>query len=275
MKKNTGGSDDIPSLASDPTAVNMIQPLALHLIGLCQSFHQNKAVDHLDLNVPVGSFFGLVGPNGAGKTTTLLMAVGLLRPDAGTAYVFGIDIWKEPIQAKRLMGVSPDGLSMFERLTGREMLVYLGLLRGMDANVVTQRTDELLTVLDLANTKHTLIIDYSTGMRKKIALAAALLHRPKLLVLDEPLEAVDPVSSATIKELLQRFVRAGGTVIFSSHVMAVVEQVCDHVAVVASGRVIASGPLEKVRNGLSLEERFVALVGHRLASEKELSWLVS
>ncbi|MGW4679609.1 ABC transporter ATP-binding protein [Micromonospora taraxaci] len=248
---------------------------ALRLIGLSKAFGDKRAVDHVDLEVPGGSFFGLVGPNGAGKTTSLSMAVGLLRPDSGRAEIFGVDVWADPVRAKELIGVLPDSLGMPERLTGREMLTYLGLLRGMEPEAVAKRSQELLEVLELDRADSTLVLEYSTGMRKKIGLATALLHAPKLLVLDEPLEAVDPVSAATIKVILQRFVAAGGSVVFSSHVMPVVEQLCDHVAVVTGGRVVASGPLDEVRGGSTLENRFVDLVGGQPVSAGELSWLAS
>jgi len=248
---------------------------ALRLIGLSKAFGDKRAVDQVDLEVPGGSFFGLVGPNGAGKTTSLSMAVGLLRPDAGRAEIFGVDVWSDPVRAKELIGVLPDGLGLPERLTGREVLHYLGLLRGMEPEAVATRSQELLEVLELDRAEATLVLEYSTGMRKKIGLATALLHAPRLLVLDEPLEAVDPVSAATIKAILQRFVAAGGSVVFSSHVMPVVEQLCDHVAVVAGGRVVASGPLDEVRGGSTLEDRFVDLVGGQPVSAGELLWLAS
>jgi len=248
---------------------------ALRLIGLSKAFGDKRAVDQVDLEVPGGSFFGLVGPNGAGKTTSLSMAVGLLRPDAGRAEIFGVDVWSDPVRAKELIGVLPDGLGLPERLTGREVLHYLGLLRGMEPEAVATRSQELLEVLELDRAEATLVLEYSTGMRKKIGLATALLHAPRLLVLDEPLEAVDPVSAATIKVILQRFVAAGGSVVFSSHVMPVVEQLCDHVAVVAGGRVVASGPLDEVRGGSTLEDRFVDLVGGQPVSAGELLWLAS
>lgn len=248
---------------------------ALRLRGLSKSFGDKVAVDRVDLLVPAGSFFGLVGPNGAGKTTSLSMAVGLLRPDAGAAEIFGVDVWSDPTRAKALIGVLPDGLAMPERLTGRELLTYLGLLRGMAPDAVAQRSAELLAVLELDAAERTLVLEYSTGMRKKISLATALLHAPKLLILDEPLEAVDPVSAATIKVILQRFVAGGGSVVFSSHVMPVVEQLCDHVAVIAGGRVAACGPIAEVRGGASLEERFVELVGGQPVTAGELAWLAS
>jgi ABC-2 type transport system ATP-binding protein len=248
---------------------------ALKLSGLYKAFGEKVAVDNVHLEVPKGSFFGLVGPNGAGKTTSLSMAVGLLKPDEGTSEIFGTDVWSAPLEAKKIIGVLPDGLSMPERLTGRELLRFTGLLRGMDRADVERRSGELLEVLELDEAKRTLVMEYSTGMRKKIGLATSLLHAPKLLVLDEPLEAVDPVSAATIKVILQRFVEAGGSVVFSSHVMAVVEQLCDHVAVIAGGRVMALGPTADVRAGSSLEDRFVSLVGGQVPDAGELAWLAS
>ncbi|MFC7481966.1 ABC transporter ATP-binding protein [Luedemannella flava] len=227
----------------------------------------------IHLDVPAGSFYGLLGPNGAGKTTSLSMAVGLLRPDAGAAYVLGQDVWADPVAAKRLLGVLPDGVRMFDRLTGRELLAYTGLLRGMPADEVDARARDLLDVLGLVEAGQTLVVDYSAGMRKKIGLACALLHAPRVLVLDEPFEAVDPVSAALIRDILQRYVHSGGTVIFSSHVMQVVERLCSHVAILAEGQIKAVGTLADVRGGRDLEEVFVEVVGGRTATGKELSWL--
>ena len=253
----------------------MTNEVALKLTRLYKTFGSTIAVDHIDLEVPAGSFFGLVGPNGAGKTTSLSMAVGLLRPDAGTASIFGVDVWADPVRAKALIGVLPDGMSMPERLTGRELLTYMGLLRGLPAKTVTERADELLAVLELVDAQHKLVIDYSAGMRKKIGLAVALLHAPRLLILDEPFEAVDPVSASTIRTILQRFVTSGGAVVLSSHVMALVEQLCTHVAVITRGRVVAAGPVGLVRGATSLEEAFVHIVGGRTGGGEGLSWLAS
>jgi ABC-2 type transport system ATP-binding protein len=247
---------------------------ALAIRGLTKQFGDKVVVDRLDLTVPRGSFFGLVGPNGAGKTTTIAMAVGLLRPDAGSAQIFGADVWGEPTQAKAQLGVLPDGLAFPERLTGRELLTYTGLLRGLAPDLVARRADELLTVLDFREAERTLVLDYSTGMRKKIGLAVALLHDPRLLILDEPFEAVDPVSSATIKAILAQFVAAGGAVVFSSHIMVLVEQLCDHVAVIDRGRIVAEGPIGQVRGGRDLEQVFVDLVAQRQHTGG-LSWLAS
>jgi ABC-2 type transport system ATP-binding protein len=248
---------------------------ALRLERLFKRFGATIAADHVDLAVPARSFFGLVGPNGAGKTTSLSMAVGLLRPDGGTATILGVDVWADPVRAKALVGVLPDGMSMPERLTGAELLTYMGLLRGLAKETVAQRTAELLAVLELDDARDRLVIDYSAGMRKKIGLATALLHAPKLLVLDEPFEAVDPVSAATIRTILQRFVASGGAVVLSSHVMALVEQLCTHVAVITRGRVVAAGPVAEVRGGTSLEEAFVHIVGGRTGGSEGLSWLAS
>ena len=219
-----------------------------------------------------GSFFGLVGPNGAGKTTMLSMATGLLRPEHGQVWVHGTDVWAEPLKAKRLMGVLPDGVRLFDRLTGEQLVTYAGLLRGMDRETVAERVHDLLEAMDLTNDAGTLVVDYSAGMTKKIALASALIHAPRLLVLDEPFEAVDPVSAANIRDILAGYVANGGTVIVSSHVMDLVQRMCDHVAVVAGGNLLAAGTVDEVRGGESLEDRFVQLVGGRTHSEG-LPWL--
>lgn len=245
---------------------------ALSIRGLAKRFGSKIAVDGISLEVPAGSFFGIVGPNGAGKTTTLSMATGLLRPDFGTAVVHGVDVWAQPLEAKKLMGILPDGVRLFDRLSGEQLVTYAGLLRGMDKDVVASRVGELLAALDLSQDAGTLVVDYSAGMTKKIALASALIHAPKVLVLDEPFESVDPVSAANIRDILDRYVATGGTVIVSSHVMDLVQRMCDHVAVVAAGRLLAAGTVDQVRAGASLEERFVELVGGRSQTEG-LEWL--
>ena len=177
------------------------------------------------------------------------MATGLLRPDFGTALVHGVDVWQHPLEAKKLMGILPGRCPAFDRLTGEQLVTYAGLLRGMDRDMVASRVAELLAALDLGNDAGTLVVDYSAGMTKKIALASALIHAPRLLVLDEPFESVDPVSAANIRDILDRYVASGGTVIVSSHVMDLVQRMCDHVAVVAGGRVLAAGTVEEVRAG--------------------------
>ncbi|MCV2396403.1 ABC transporter ATP-binding protein [Actinotalea sp. M2MS4P-6] len=244
---------------------------ALAVRGLWRSFGRKVAVAGIDLDVPRGSFYGLVGPNGAGKTTTLSMATGLLVPDAGRVLVHGRDLWADPT-VKGTVGVLPDGLRLFDRLTGAQLITYAGLLQGLDRPTVAARTADLLAAVDLVADRDTLVVDYSAGMTKKVALACALVHAPSLLVLDEPFEAVDPISAANIRDLLASYVGSGGTVIVSSHVMDLVQRMCSHVAVIAGGRVLAAGTVEEVRAGASLEDRFVELVGGRTTGEG-LAWL--
>src|SRR6266536_2444321 len=208
--------------------------MALSVRGLRKAFGAKLAVAGIDLDIPHGCFFGLVGPNGAGKTTTLGMVTGLLRPDAGSVAVDGVDVWRSPPDANRRIGVLPEDLRLFDRLSGQELLTYNGLLRGMPAATVAERSRELLDVLDLRGAAGTLVVDYSHGMRKKIALAAALLHNPRVLFLDEPL--------------------------------------CDRVGIMHQGRLIAEGPIGVVRGARSLEDAFVELVGAGGADAQELGW---
>lgn len=247
--------------------------VAVTVRGLSKAFGRVQAVQALDLDVPRGCFYGLVGPNGAGKTTALMMMTGLLRPDAGTVVVDGIDVWQDPVEAKRRIGVLPEGLRLMERLSGRELLEFSGRLRQLPEDVWRSRSMELLATFGLQGAADQLVVDYSTGMRKKITLATALLHNPAVLFLDEPFEAVDPVSAKTIREVLSRFTGRGNTVIFSSHVMELVERLCDEVAVVAHGRVVAQGEVGDLRGDSSLEDRFVELVGAKGWGEGALDWL--
>ena len=252
------------------------EPAGLALRGLRKAFGTTVAVDRVDLEVPRGSFYGLVGPNGAGKTTLLSMAVGLLAPDGGHALVLGRSVWDRAssTDAKRLLGVLPSGLALPGRLTARELLTYLGLLRGLELELVSARCDELLDVLGLADAERTLIADYSTGMTKKIGLATAVLHGPRLLVLDEPLEAVDPISAMTISSVLQSFVAHGGTVVMSTHVMALVEQLCDRVAVMVHGAILRTGTLAQVAGDAGLQQAFLDVVRSGPV-DRELSWFRS
>jgi ABC-2 type transport system ATP-binding protein len=243
------------------------------LVSLYKNFGAKRAVDNLTMTVPPGIMFGLVGPNGAGKTTTLSMATGLLRPDYGTARIWGHDVWADPPAAKALVGVLPDGLRMFDRLTGQEMLDMVGALRELPKAEVKQRSAALLDALDLADDARTMVADYSAGMTKKIGLACALLHNPRLLLLDEPFESVDPVSGQAIRTILNQFVDGGGTVLMSSHVMELVESLCDAVAVIAQGRVLAAGSLDEVRAGETLQDRFLRLVGAHEVERGALAWL--
>jgi ABC-2 type transport system ATP-binding protein len=248
---------------------------AIVVRGLRKSFGPKEAVAGIDLQIAAGSFAGLVGPNGAGKTTSLSMMTGLLRPDAGQIVVDGRDVWADPPAAKAIMGVVPAEAQLFERLSGAELLEYAGRLRGMPAGEARSRASQLLDVLDLAEDAKRLVADYSTGMRKKAMLGCALIHNPAVLFLDEPLEGVDPVSADVIRRLLTRFVGSGSTVLFSSHVMELVEQVCDHVSIIDQGHIVATGTIDQVRGGKTLQQAFIDLVGSRASGEEGLTWLGS
>ncbi|WP_374196212.1 ABC transporter ATP-binding protein [Agromyces sp. ISL-38] len=249
-------------------------PRVLAIEGLVKRFGPNTAVDGISLDVRAGSFFGLVGPNGAGKTTTLSMVTGLLRPDAGTVRIHNIDAWDNPRAAKRATGVLPDRLRLFDRLTGAQLLYYSGVLRGLDNRTVRERSADLIAAFGLDDAVDRLVADYSAGMTKKIALACAMIHSPRLLVLDEPFESVDPVSAANLTDILERYVAGGGTVVLSSHGMDLIERVCDSAAIIVGGRVLAAGTLDEVRAGQTLEDRFVELAGGRKAAEG-MEWLHS
>jgi ABC-2 type transport system ATP-binding protein len=265
--ENVTESPDLPAPHGSP-----LEGPAIAIRGLGKRFGDVIAVKGIDLDVPRGSFFGLVGPNGAGKTTTLSMATGLLRPDAGNVLVLGHNVWDDPVAAKHLLGILPDGLRLFDRLTGLQLITYAGLLHGLTREVAAGRAAELIQALGLTEAQGKLVVDYSAGMTKKVTLATALVHAPRVLVLDEPFEAVDPVSAATIRSILADFVTAGGTVILSSHVMDLVERICSHVAVISNGLVLAQGTVDEVRAGTSLEQRFVDLVGGTTQVEG-LAWL--
>ncbi|MDQ2850619.1 MAG: ABC transporter ATP-binding protein [Actinomycetota bacterium] len=250
---------------------------AVVLDGLVKAFNGRLAVDHLSLQIPAGSVYGMLGPNGAGKTTSMLMVSGLMRPDAGSVQVLGHDVWSDPAGAKALFGVSPDGLRLFDMLSAAELLRYVGELRSMPGPVIAQRSAELLHVLGLSEAANVVVADFSAGMTKKIGLACAMLHAPRLLILDEPFESVDPVSAQTMRGVIARYVAGGGTVVISSHVMELVETVCDHVAVIVAGRVLAAGRTDDVRGGISLHQRFLDLVGAGPAGDFDggLAWLRS
>ena len=264
------GTDAVAALAGASPAPASVP--ALQMRGLVKAFDRKVAVDRLSLDIPVSSFYGIVGPNGAGKTTSLSMATGLLRPDAGQVLVHGVDVWTQPQRAKTLLGVLPDGLRTFDRLNGLELVTYSGLLRGLERDVVVPRATELVKVLGLWEAGTTLVADYSAGMRKKVHLACAMVHSPSILVLDEPFEAVDPISAQTIQAILRDYAAAGGTVVISSHVMATVQRLCDHVAIINAGRVVVAGTTEQVAAGADLEQRFTELVGAQVRTEG-LSWL--
>jgi ABC-2 type transport system ATP-binding protein len=243
---------------------------AVEVADLTQRFGAVLAVDRLGLSIPPGMFYGIVGPNGAGKTTLLTAMCGLRRPTAGTVRVAGHDLRTAREAALAQLGIMMDGLSLPERLTAAEVLRYSAGLRGLDDGW-RARMGDLLEILGLDAFPRTLIVEYSTGMRKKINLALALLHRPRVLVLDEPFEAIDPVSAHSIEQVLRQYVAAGGTVVLSSHIMDVVERNCRRVAVVVDGRVLVEGPVEQVAAGSTLNERFVELVG--ADPVRPLEWL--
>ncbi|NRD08437.1 ABC transporter ATP-binding protein [Rathayibacter agropyri] len=258
--------------AEDTASPESGSPVVLELTQLTRTFGRTVAVDRIDLAVRAGTFSGIIGPNGAGKTTTLSMMTGLLRPDTGRVLVYGIDVWKDPTAAKPLIGVLPDRLRLFDRLTGAQFLAYSAALRGIDLPTAKQRTIELADALGLTDALERLISDYSAGMAKKVALAGAMIHAPRVLVLDEPFESVDPVSSAAVITVLRRFVAGGGTVVLSSHGLDFIERVCDDVAVIVGGRVLASGSVAEVAGTATLEERFLELAGGKQIAEG-LQWL--
>jgi len=246
---------------------------------LVRVFGQKMAVNHLNLTVQRGEFYGFLGPNGAGKSTTIKMMVGLLRPTSGSVWVGGVDVWKDPIRAHSLMGVLPEVLNIYERLSGREFLVFAGHMYGIPAGDIRRRAEDLLQVLTLIDDADKLIVDYSVGMRKKIALAAALIHRPEVIFLDEPFEGIDPISSRVIRDILRELTQRGTTVFFSSHIMEVVERLCTRVGIINQGTLVAEGTLQELRERASgeekdatLEDLFLNIVGAR-SEHQNLSWL--
>ncbi|WP_295119052.1 ABC transporter ATP-binding protein [uncultured Leifsonia sp.] len=264
----------VPEPPAAPAPVVDTRPSVLTVHGVSKHYGATAAVDDVSLDVREGSFYGIVGPNGAGKTTTLSMVTGLLRPDEGRVVVHGVDVWTEPVRAKHVIGVLPDKLRLFDRLTGAQFLYYAGTLRGLSAKTVRSRSTDLAVAFGIEDALDRLVADYSAGMTKKIALAAAMIHSPRLLVLDEPFESVDPVSAANVVDILQRYTAAGGTVVLSSHGMDMIQRVCDSVAIIVRGKVLAAGTIDEVRGEQTLEERFVELAGGRKAAEG-MEWLHS
>lgn len=238
-------------------------------------FGATVAVNEISGSIASGVFFGICGPNGAGKTTLLNMSTGLLRPDSGSVVVAGSSVWDDPIAAKARIGVVPDNPSMFPRLTGRELLEFHGLLRRLAPEMIAERSSELLEVLGLADAADTMVSDYSLGMTKKLAIAAALLHDPAVLFLDEPFAGIDPVSRQVLEVLLQRYVDGSGTVVFSDHAMDVVQRLCDQILIVDHGQVLAAGPVSDITGGRRLQDVFVEMVGGGDAGKDGLTWLGS
>ena len=247
-------------------------PVVLRTEQLTKTFGSLVAANEISIDVRAGSFTGFVGPNGAGKTTTLSMVSGLLRPSAGRVTVGEVDVWSDGPAAKRLIGTLPDRLRLFDRLTGAQLLYYSGVLQGVEETVLAERAAELAEAFGLESALGRLVSDYSAGMQKKIALACSMIHAPEVLVLDEPFEAIDPVSASNVTEILEKYVAGGGSVIMSSHSLDLIQRVCDHVAIIVDGSVIAQGTVDEVRDGLSLEERFAQLTGINDA-KKGLEWL--
>jgi len=248
--------------------------LAIETEGLTRLFDGRAAVDVLELAVPAGAFYGFLGPNGAGKSTTIKMLTGLLAPSSGRARVLGLDLDRDPLQVKRRVGVVPDGLALFERLSGAEQLRIHGQLYGLDRREAGRRADELLAALELTEDAGKLVGEYSHGMKKKLALGCALIHGPQLLFLDEPFEGIDAIAVSGIRRLLQDLVaRRAVTIFLTSHVLEVVERLVSHVGIIRGGRLAAQGTLAEVRGALTLEEVFIRTVGEERGDVRGLSWL--
>jgi ABC-2 type transport system ATP-binding protein len=249
---------------------------AVETRGLARTFGSKRAVDGIDLQVPPGSFYGFLGPNGAGKSTTIKCLTGLLQPSAGEIRILGIDPVVDPVEVKRRVGVVPEDLALFDRLTAAETLSFVAQIHGMPSETFKPRSADLLSLMDLTDAATTLVTDFSHGMRKKLALAAALLPAPRLLFLDEPFEGIDAVASRQIKELLHSFVARGGTVFLTSHILEIVERLSTHLGVIADGRLVAQGRIDEVRAGAhghgTLEELFIQLVGGERPAA-DLHWL--
>jgi ABC-2 type transport system ATP-binding protein len=257
--------------------------------GLTRRFGDLVAVDSVNLQVSRGQFFGFLGPNGAGKSTTIKMLTGLLAPSAGRIEILGLDLNANPVDVKRQIGVVPEGMALFGRLTGAEFLSFAGRMYGLDRETAAKRAAELLEFMQLADQPKKLVTDYSHGMQKKLALAAAVIHGPKVLFLDEPFEGVDAIAAGTLKAMLQGMISRGATIFLTSHVLEIVERLCSHVAIIHQGKLVAQGSLEELRAGveaqtpgdansaagekLTLEEIFLRVVGGARRTELELSWL--
>jgi ABC-2 type transport system ATP-binding protein len=258
--------------------------LAIATEQLTRRFGALIAVDSVDLRVQTGQFFGFLGPNGAGKSTTIKMLTGLLAPTSGRMELLGLDFQFHPVDVKRQIGVVPEGMGLFERLTGPEYLRFVGRMYGLDRATTEQRSQELLEFMQLADREKTLIADYSHGMQKKLALAAAVIHGPRILFLDEPFEGVDALAAGALKALLARMTERGVTIFLTSHVLEIVERLCSHVGIIHQGKLVAQGSMEELRAGVpreagenkTLEQIFLSIVGQTGAEQsrlEELTWL--
>jgi ABC-2 type transport system ATP-binding protein len=251
--------------------------LAVETRGLTREFGGFRAVDGIDLIVPTGSFYGFLGPNGAGKSTTIRCLTGLLKPTSGVMRILGMDPIADAVAIKRRIGVVPEDLALFERLTAQETLAFVAQVHGIDEATMAARSEDLLALMDLRSAGNTLVTDFSHGMRKKLSLAAALLPAPRLLFLDEPFEGIDAVASRQIKDLLQGFVARGGTIFLTSHILEIVERLSTHIGVIAGGRMVAQGLIGDLRTaaggGRTLEELFIDLVGGESRQPTGLGWI--
>jgi ABC-2 type transport system ATP-binding protein len=265
------------------------QTFAISCQGLTRSFGDFTAVDGVSFSIAPGQFFGFLGPNGAGKSTTIKMLTGLLEPTSGQIEILGQNFGASSLELKRQIGVVPEGMALLGRLTAPEYLRFVGRMYGLDRETTNRRTEELLDFMNLANEPKKLITDFSHGMQKKLALAAAVIHGPKVLFLDEPFEGVDAIAAGTLKAMLQGMIHRGATIFLTSHVLEIVERLCSHVAIIHKGRLVANGSLEELRAGvalqsvegprapqekLTLEELFLNIVGKgQDEAVPELSWL--
>jgi ABC-2 type transport system ATP-binding protein len=258
--------------------------IAIATQQLTRKFGSLTAVDGIDLRVQAGQFFGFLGPNGAGKSTTIKMLTGLLAPTSGRMDLLGLDFQSHLVEVKRQIGVVPEGMGLFDRLTGKEYLQFVGRMYGLDRATTSKRAEELLEFMQLADREKTLVADYSHGMQKKLALAAAVIHGPRILFLDEPFEGVDALAAGALKSLLGRMTERGVTIFLTSHVLEIVERLCSHVAIIHKGRLVAQGSLEELRAGIpsaegekkTLEEIFLSIVGQSGGEQsrlEELTWL--
>lgn len=246
---------------------------AIEIRDLRKVYGNKAAVDGLSLTVPRGCFFGFLGPNGAGKSTTIRMLTGLIPPTSGSIELLGLSLARQEIDIKKLIGLVPDESLLFDRLTGAEFLEFVGRMYGLARPVAEERARELLELFELADQPRKLIAEYSKGMRKRVAMAASLIHRPELFLMDEPFEGVDAVGARLMKDILLDQVRHGATIFLTSHVLEVVERLCDRVAIIHEGKLVREGSMQELRAGSeTLEDVFVRVVGADRAFER-LTWL--
>jgi ABC-2 type transport system ATP-binding protein len=249
--------------------------VALETTNLTRIFGDFRAVDQLNLRIETGCFYGFLGPNGAGKSTTIKMLTGLLAPSAGLMRILGEDVSdpRRAIEVKRRIGVVPENLALFDNLTAREYLTFIGRMYLLPPATIRERCDELLTMMDLAKEVKKLTLEFSHGMKKKLALAGALIPNPDLLFLDEPFEGVDAVASRVLRDTLKQCVKRGATVFLTSHVLEIVERLCTDVGIIARGKLVHQGKMEELRRDGSLEDKFLTVVGEGVAEAQKLSWL--